>query len=92
MFFLCHQCKREGFVQKIKDEAGEGCNIHGSLEVNKVAGNFHFAAGKSFHLSNFNVQDLIAFQAESHNVRLYTYRAIQLEELIQYLYFIIQMF
>ncbi|KAI8526149.1 hypothetical protein RHMOL_Rhmol13G0286400 [Rhododendron molle] len=42
------QCKREGFVQKIKDEEGEGCYIHGSLEVNKVAGNFHLALGKSF--------------------------------------------
>lgn len=91
-YFLCHQCKREGFVQKIKDEAGEGCNIHGSLEVNKVAGNFHFAAGKSFHLSNFHLQDLIAFQAESYNVRLNNYMPIHLEELIQYLHFIIQMF
>lgn len=67
-FDLIDQCKREGFVQKIKDEAGEGCNIHGSLEVNKVAGSFHFAAGKSFHLSNFQWQDLIAFQAESYNI------------------------
>nr|GFD56955.1 endoplasmic reticulum-Golgi intermediate compartment protein 3 [Tanacetum cinerariifolium] len=23
------QCKREGFLQSIKDEAGEGCNIYG---------------------------------------------------------------
>ncbi|XP_031116717.1 uncharacterized protein LOC116020381 [Ipomoea triloba] len=46
------KCKRECFIQKIKDEEGEGCNIHGSLEVNKVAGNFHFSPGKSFHHSN----------------------------------------
>ncbi|KAI3770213.1 hypothetical protein L6452_01338 [Arctium lappa] len=44
---LIDQCKREGFAQKIKDEEGEGCNIYGSLEVNKVAGIFHFI--KSFH-------------------------------------------
>ncbi|XP_059653327.1 uncharacterized protein LOC132300320 [Cornus florida] len=64
---LIDQCKREGFVQKIKDEEGEGCNIHGSLEVNKVAGNFHFATGKSFHQSNF-LQDLLAFQQDKYNI------------------------
>nr|CAD1833162.1 unnamed protein product [Ananas comosus var. bracteatus] len=54
---LIDQCKREGFIQKIKDEQGEGCNIHGFLEVNKVAGNFHFAPGKSFHQSFNFLQD-----------------------------------
>lgn len=63
------QCKREGFIQKIKDEDGEGCNIEGSLEVNKVAGNFHFAPGKSFHQADIFVQDLLAFQTFSYNVR-----------------------
>lgn len=65
---LIDQCKREGFIQKIKDEDGEGCNIEGSLEVNKVAGNFHFAPGKSFHQANIFLQDLLAFQAESYNI------------------------
>ncbi|KAK3031492.1 hypothetical protein RJ639_036006 [Escallonia herrerae] len=65
---MIDQCKREGFVQKIKDEEGEGCNIYGSLEVNKVAGNFHFAPGKSFHQSNFHVHDLLAFQMDSYNI------------------------
>ncbi|XP_042063587.1 endoplasmic reticulum-Golgi intermediate compartment protein 3-like isoform X1 [Salvia splendens] len=65
---LIDQCKREGFVQKVKDEEGEGCNIHGSLEVNKVAGNFHFATGKSFHHSSMNLLDLIALQTESYNI------------------------
>lgn len=65
---LIDQCKREGFVQKIKDEEGEGCNIHGSLEVNKVAGNFHFAAGKSFHQSTFQLFELISLQSDTYNV------------------------
>jgi hypothetical protein len=64
------QCKREGFIQKIKDEEGEGCNIHGSLEVNKVAGKFDFALGKSFQQSNVHGHDLLAFQQGSYNVRL----------------------
>ncbi|GAA0138713.1 hypothetical protein LIER_00405 [Lithospermum erythrorhizon] len=35
------QCKRECFLQRIKEEEeeGEGCNIYGFLDVNKVAGN-----------------------------------------------------
>ncbi|KAL8523472.1 hypothetical protein ACS0TY_013434 [Phlomoides rotata] len=62
------QCKREGFLQKIKDEDGEGCNIYGFLDVNKVAGNFHFAPGKSFQQSNVHVHDLLAFQKDSFNL------------------------
>lgn len=65
---LVDQCKREGWLQKIKDEDGEGCNVYGSLEVNKVAGNFHFAPGKSFQQSNMHVHDLLAFQKDSFNV------------------------
>ncbi|RVW65405.1 Endoplasmic reticulum-Golgi intermediate compartment protein 3 [Vitis vinifera] len=61
-------CKREGFLQRIKDEEGEGCNIYGFLEVNKVAGNFHFAPGKSFQQSNIHVHDLLAFQKDSFNI------------------------
>ncbi|KAJ7968181.1 endoplasmic reticulum-Golgi intermediate compartment protein 3-like [Quillaja saponaria] len=65
---LIDQCKREGFFQKVKDEEGEGCNIHGSLEVNKVAGNFHFAPGKSFHQSNIFMNDLLSFQKDNYNI------------------------
>lgn len=43
--------------------------MYGSLEVNKVAGNFHFAPGKSFHLSNAHVLELLAFQMDNYNVR-----------------------
>ncbi|XP_077248939.1 uncharacterized protein LOC143888417 isoform X2 [Tasmannia lanceolata] len=57
---LIDQCKREGFIQKIKDEEGEGCNIHGFLEVNKVAGSVRFAPG------NIHLNDLLAFQTESN--------------------------
>ncbi|KAK4741195.1 hypothetical protein SAY87_024783 [Trapa incisa] len=65
---LIDQCKREGFVQKVKEEEGEGCNIYGSLEVNKVAGNFHFSPGKSFHYSNFHLQDLLSIQNDIYNI------------------------
>ncbi|TKY56246.1 Endoplasmic reticulum-Golgi intermediate compartment protein 3 [Spatholobus suberectus] len=62
------KCKREGFLQRIKDEEGEGCNVYGFLEVNKVAGNFHFAPGKSFQQSGVHVHDLLAFQKDSFNL------------------------
>uniref|UniRef100_A0A6M2EIE0 Endoplasmic reticulum vesicle transporter C-terminal domain-containing protein n=1 Tax=Populus davidiana TaxID=266767 RepID=A0A6M2EIE0_9ROSI len=65
---LIDQCKREGFIQMIKDEEGEGCNINGSLEVNRVAGSFHFAPWKSFHQSNFLIQDLLDLQKDSYNI------------------------
>ncbi|KDP27371.1 hypothetical protein JCGZ_20195 [Jatropha curcas] len=65
---LIDQCTREGFFQKVKDEAGEGCNIYGSLEVNKVAGNFHFAPGKSFHHSNVRLDDLLSVQSYTYNI------------------------
>ncbi|XP_021899907.1 endoplasmic reticulum-Golgi intermediate compartment protein 3-like [Carica papaya] len=64
---LIDQCTREGFFQKIKDEEGEGCNIFGSLEVNRIAGNFHFVAGKSFQQSNLHFNDLV-FQTDSYNI------------------------
>ncbi|KAI3762194.1 hypothetical protein L1987_52618 [Smallanthus sonchifolius] len=65
---LIDQCKREGFLQRIKDEEGEGCNVYGFLDVNKVAGNFHFAPGKSFQQSNVHVHDLVAFHKDSFNI------------------------
>nr|TKV96400.1 hypothetical protein SEVIR_9G426000v2 [Setaria viridis] len=62
------QCKREGFVQRLKDEQGEGCNIHGFVNVNKVAGNFHFAPGKSLDQSFNFLQDLLNLQPETYNI------------------------
>ncbi|KAL6645677.1 hypothetical protein ACP70R_012469 [Stipagrostis hirtigluma subsp. patula] len=65
---LIDQCKREGFVQRLKDEQGEGCNIHGFVDVNKVAGNFHFAPGKSLDQSFNFLQDLLNIQPETYNI------------------------
>ncbi|KAL8179273.1 UNVERIFIED_CONTAM: Endoplasmic reticulum-Golgi intermediate compartment protein 3 [Gekko kuhli] len=55
------QCKREGFSQKMQEQKNEGCKVYGFLEVNKVAGNFHFAPGKSFqqsHVHGLQFRDL----------------------------------
>ncbi|GFY73222.1 endoplasmic reticulum-Golgi intermediate compartment protein 3 [Trichonephila inaurata madagascariensis] len=42
------QCKREGWIKKIESVDKEGCQIFGYLDVNRVAGNFHIAPGKTF--------------------------------------------
>ncbi|OAY32105.1 hypothetical protein MANES_14G166600v8 [Manihot esculenta] len=62
------QCKRERFFDKVVDQQGEGCNIYGSLEVNKVAGNFHFVPGKGFHHSDVKVHDLLSVNLYTYNI------------------------
>jgi len=32
--------------EETKDKPFDACRVHGSFEVNKVAGNFHITAGK----------------------------------------------
>jgi len=44
------QCTREASARTLLDiskESGEGCNLQGQMEVNKVAGNFHVAIGEA---------------------------------------------
>ncbi|XP_010690474.2 uncharacterized protein LOC104904004 [Beta vulgaris subsp. vulgaris] len=65
---LIDQCEREGFFQKIHEEKGEGCNINGFLEVNKVVGTFHFIPGKTFHMTEFSFDDLFAVQKDNYNI------------------------
>nr|XP_033819255.1 endoplasmic reticulum-Golgi intermediate compartment protein 3 isoform X4 [Geotrypetes seraphini] len=67
------QCKREGFSQKMQDQKNEGCKVYGFLEVNKVAGNFHFAPGKSFqqshvHVHAVEIHDLQSFGLDNINM------------------------
>eukprot|EP00270_Netrium_digitus_P000141 TRINITY_DN10159_c0_g1_i1.p1 TRINITY_DN10159_c0_g1~~TRINITY_DN10159_c0_g1_i1.p1 ORF type:complete len:388 (-),score=64.41 TRINITY_DN10159_c0_g1_i1:208-1371(-) len=65
---IIEQCSREGYLDKVKEQQGEGCNVYGFLEVNKVAGNFHFAPGKSFQQANMHVHDLLPFENIKFNV------------------------
>ncbi|KAJ3208326.1 Endoplasmic reticulum-Golgi intermediate compartment protein 3 [Entophlyctis luteolus] len=61
------QCVREGWSNQIKEQEGEGCNLSGHIEVNKVAGNFHFAPGRSFQQGGMHVHDLSAFGRDGAN-------------------------
>ncbi|XP_064652383.1 endoplasmic reticulum-Golgi intermediate compartment protein 3-like [Lineus longissimus] len=62
------QCKREGYAEKMKAGVNEGCRMYGYLQVNKVAGNFHFAPGKSFQQSHVHVHDVQAFAGMKFNM------------------------
>jgi len=69
------QCVREGFTKKLEEQQGEGCEIYGYLLVNKVAGNFHFAPGKSFQQHHMHVHDLQPLKFASFNL---THRIVKL--------------
>ncbi|RHZ88544.1 hypothetical protein Glove_22g234 [Diversispora epigaea] len=55
------QCVREGWKEKVENQSKEGCNVAGNVRVNKVAGNFHFAPGKSFQQNHVHIHDLQPF-------------------------------
>uniref|UniRef100_A0A3P9ADG5 Endoplasmic reticulum-Golgi intermediate compartment protein n=1 Tax=Esox lucius TaxID=8010 RepID=A0A3P9ADG5_ESOLU len=76
------QCKREGFSQKMQEQKYEGCQIYGFLEVNKVAGNFHFAPGKSFQQSHVHVHAV-----EIHDLQSFGLDNINMTHLIKHLSF-----
>lgn len=52
------QCMREHYAERLDEQREEGCRIEGSLQVNKVVGNFHLAPGRSFSNGNMHVHDL----------------------------------
>uniref|UniRef100_A0A8D3CPC1 Endoplasmic reticulum-Golgi intermediate compartment protein n=1 Tax=Scophthalmus maximus TaxID=52904 RepID=A0A8D3CPC1_SCOMX len=76
------QCKREGFSQKMQEQKNEGCQVYGFLEVNKVAGNFHFAPGKSFQQSHVHVHAV-----EIHDLQSFGLDNINMTHLIKHLSF-----
>ncbi|GAB1606338.1 Hypothetical predicted protein [Argonauta hians] len=62
------QCQREGWSDVQQEELNEGCQLFGTLEVNKVAGNFHVAPGKSFNQHHVHVHDLQSLGGQSFNM------------------------
>ena len=64
---VLQQCIDEGKQELIAAKSGEGCNIFGTLEVNKVSGNIHFAPGHSYQEGNAHVHDLTPFHDLNFN-------------------------
>lgn len=55
------QCHSEDYVANLKMQAKEGCHIWGDISINKVAGNFHFAPGRSYQQGMMHLHDLSVF-------------------------------
>lgn len=62
------QCVKEEWSKHIEEQKNEGCQLYGALTVNKVAGNFHFAPGKSFQQMNMHVHDVMPLKVNSWNL------------------------
>lgn len=60
------QCAKENLIEKLELQSGEGCRLHGYLEVNRVAGNFHISPGKSYEMGHLHVHDLAVFGKNPH--------------------------
>ncbi|KAF0982446.1 hypothetical protein FDP41_011376 [Naegleria fowleri] len=61
------QCYEEILDRKMKYSKQEGCNLHGYFLVNKVAGNFHFAPGKSFVKAQQHMHDYTNYEIDHYN-------------------------
>lgn len=55
------QCKDEGWADKLREQADEGCNIAGRIRVNKVIGNIHLSPGRSFQTSGRSYYELVPY-------------------------------
>jgi len=60
------QCVSEGWSDKIKAQAAEGCNIGGRIRINKVLGNVLLSPGRSFLTNSMTVQDLVPYLKETN--------------------------
>lgn len=61
------QCKDEGWADKLKEQADEGCNVSGRIRVNKVVGNIHFSPGRSFQTNSRNLYELVPYLRDGQN-------------------------
>ncbi|KAI0310191.1 Sec1 family-domain-containing protein [Amylostereum chailletii] len=61
------QCVEEHWSERLKEQAGEGCNVQGRVRVNKVVGNIHLSPGRSFQSSASNIYDLVPYLKEDGN-------------------------
>jgi len=58
------QCVKEKWKDKLQEQAHEGCNVAGSLKLNKVAGNIQFSPGRSFVLHRDEVYEIVPYLKE----------------------------
>ncbi|KAL7679707.1 putative endoplasmic reticulum vesicle transporter [Plasmopara halstedii] len=61
------QCVRETIETEKRAQDGEGCRFTGKMLVNRVAGNFHVALGRTFHRQGRLVHQFRPGQEQSYN-------------------------
>ncbi|KAJ2919194.1 hypothetical protein MD484_g1237, partial [Candolleomyces efflorescens] len=61
------QCRNEGWADKLREQANEGCNISGRIRVNKVIGNIHLSPGRSFQTNRHNIYELVPYLRDDGN-------------------------
>ncbi|EPS97540.1 hypothetical protein FOMPIDRAFT_1025000 [Fomitopsis schrenkii] len=67
------QCVSEGWSDKLKEQAEEGCNIAGKIRVNKVVGNIQLSPGRSFRTAAQNIYDLVPYLRDDKNRHDFTH-------------------
>ncbi len=63
----------EGWSEKLKEQASEGCNIAGGVRVNKVVGNIHLSPGRSFRMGAQSIYELVPYLKEDGNRHDFTH-------------------
>ncbi|CAB4055137.1 ERGIC3 [Lepeophtheirus salmonis] len=61
------QCNNGLDSENLERTTKEGCQIYGSLLVNRVGGSFHIVPGKSFSLNHIHIHDLQPFASTDFN-------------------------
>ncbi|KAG2364427.1 ER-derived vesicles protein ERV46 [Suillus spraguei] len=61
------QCVEEGWSQKLKDQADEGCSVSGYIRVNKVVGSIHISPGRSYRTGSRTFDDLVPYLRDDGN-------------------------
>ncbi|KAG1772406.1 Sec1 family-domain-containing protein [Suillus occidentalis] len=61
------QCVEEGWSDKLKDQADEGCNVSGRIRVNKVVGSIQISPGRSYQAGSRTFQDLVPYLRDDNN-------------------------
>ena len=70
---MLSQCVSEGWSDKLKEQAEEGCNVAGKIRVNKVVGNIQLSPGRSFRTAAQNIYDLVPYLRDDKNRHDFTH-------------------
>lgn len=61
------QCVAEGWLEKLKEQSNEGCNVSGRIRVNKVIGNLQLSPGRSFQTNFMDIHELVPYLRDEGN-------------------------